>query len=61
MQHFISTFLFLCNPPPLPPSSSSPDFTSDSLALDISLSLSDTLAGLIGCQLWRRGRGDQRR
>lgn len=39
----------------------SPDFTSDSLALDISPSLSDTLAGLIGCQRWRGGRGDQRR
>lgn len=39
----------------------SPDFTSDSLALDISPSLSDTLAGLVGCQRWRGGRGDQRR
>jgi len=38
---------------------SPPDFTSDSLALDISPSLSDTHAGLICCQLWRRGRGDQ--
>lgn len=40
--------------------SSSLDFTSDSRGLDISLSSSDTLAGLICCQLWRRRRGDQR-
>lgn len=39
---------------------SSQDFTSDSRGLDISLSSSDTLAGLICCQLWRRRRGDQR-
>lgn len=62
-----STMQWTCNSTSQPfgknvSSSSSLDFTSDSRALDISPSLSHTLlAGLIGCQLWRRGRADQRR